>query len=79
MRRATVGVLPVHQASLPQQLPRTVQDLEGEIEAQLDAAVAEKAGTRKLPVLSRRLSTLSAKEPEHAARLQRMWMGEDAH
>jgi flagellar M-ring protein FliF len=82
MRRATgdVRMLPgaAGGAALPAGMPRTVADLEGEIEAQLDAAAAEKAGERrKLPVLTRRVSTLTQKEPEHAARLIRMWMGED--
>ena len=59
-------------------MPRTVRDLEGEIEAQLDAAVAEKsAETVKLPVLTRRLGALAAKEPENAARLLRMWLSQE--
>jgi flagellar M-ring protein FliF len=59
-------------------LPRTVADLEGEIEAQLDAAVAQKAlGHPKMPVLTKRVTTMSAKEPEHAARLLRAWLTED--
>jgi flagellar biosynthesis/type III secretory pathway M-ring protein FliF/YscJ len=62
----------------PTPLPRTVEDLEGEIEAQLDAAVAERAAEhRKLPVLAKRLTALTTREPEHAARLIRMWMTED--
>jgi flagellar M-ring protein FliF len=79
MRRATVIATPVEQPTLPPAAPRTVQDLEGEIEAQLDAAVAAKsAENRKLPVLSRRISQLTSKEPEHAARLIRMWMTENS-
>ena len=59
-------------------MPRTVQDLEGEIEAQLDAAVAEKSSENvKLPVLTRRLGALAAKEPENAARLLRMWLSQE--
>ena len=54
---------------------RTVRDLEGEIDAQLDAAADEQSAERmKLPVLTRRIAQLTAKEPEHAARLMRMWM-----
>jgi flagellar biosynthesis/type III secretory pathway M-ring protein FliF/YscJ len=64
---------------LPSAAPRTIQDLEGEIEAQLDAELAGKSAEhRKLPVLSRRLSAMTTREPEHAARLLRMWMAEDA-
>jgi flagellar M-ring protein FliF len=59
-------------------LPRTVRDLEGEIEAQLDAAVAEKSSENvKLPVLTRRLGALATKEPENAARLLRMWLSQE--
>ena len=31
----------------------------------------------KLPVLTRRLAQLTAKEPEHAARLMRMWISQE--
>jgi flagellar M-ring protein FliF len=65
-------------AALPAAVPRTIQDIEGDIEAQLDAAAAASAGDhRKMPVLTRRLSALAQKEPEHAARLLRMWMSEE--
>jgi flagellar M-ring protein FliF len=76
LRGATASASPLPIVS--EVKPRTVQDLEGEIEAQLDAALAEKSSeSRKLPVLSRRLATLTTKEPEHAARLLRMWMTEE--
>lgn len=82
MRSATATVTsvavpaPVLAAGGPQ--PRTVRDLEGEIEAQLDAAVAEKSAENiKLPVLTRRLGALAAKEPENAARLLRMWLTQE--
>ena len=80
MRRTATATTSATASGLPNQLPRTVQDLEGDIEAQLDALVAGKsAEQRKLPVLKRRLSEMSVKEPEHAARLLRTWMGEDPH
>lgn len=81
MRKATVTVTAetISPAALPGHLPRSIRDLEGEVEAALDAAAAEKTAEQlKLPVLTRRLSALAAKEPEHAARLLRMWMAEDA-
>lgn len=57
---------------------RTVADLESDLEAQLDAVTAAKSAERlKLPVLTRRLSAMTTKEPEHAARLIRMWIAED--
>lgn len=60
----------------PNGQPRTVADLESEIEAQLDAISAQKVEARKLPVLARRVSALSTKEPENVAKLIRSWMSE---
>ena len=78
MRRATVAAVPVETPALPEHQVRTVRDLEGEIAAQLDAAADEKSAERmKLPVLTKRLAQLSSKEPEHAARLIRMWMSQE--
>jgi len=60
------------------QAPRTIADLEGAIEAELEAAeLAASGGRRKIPVLQRRLSGMSQKEPEQAARLIRAWLQED--
>lgn len=59
-------------------LPRTVQDLESAIEAELDAVSAARAGEHaKVPVLSRRLGQLTQQEPERAASLVRSWLLED--
>jgi len=59
------------------QRPRTVADLESEIEAQMDAQALEKASeNRKLPVLTRRVSALTKKEPDRVAKLLRGWMQE---
>jgi flagellar M-ring protein FliF len=55
--------------------PRTVAELEGEIEAQLDAA--ETKGDRKLPVLTKRVADGAMKEPEHVAKVLRSWMKEE--
>ena len=64
---------------LPTVLPRTVQDLQNDIEAQLDAAAqSASAGSQKLPALTRRVGTLAAKEPEAIALLVRSWMTEDS-
>ena len=65
-QHATVG--------MPQQLPRTIEEIEGEIEAQLDAMPHE--GDRRQPVLTRRVATLANKEPESAAKLVRGWLTE---
>jgi flagellar M-ring protein FliF len=57
---------------------KTVADIESEIEAQIDAAAAAKMGeSRRLPVLTRRVTALSTKEPENIARLLRTWMNEE--
>jgi flagellar M-ring protein FliF len=78
MRRALPTAI-VSAPALTAQGPRSVADLESDIEAQLDAAIAEKSAERlKLPVLTRRLSALTTSEPEHAARLIRMWIAEDS-
>ncbi|MBI4477482.1 MAG: flagellar M-ring protein FliF [Acidobacteria bacterium] len=81
MERATAvasrgGVKPA--AVTSEQSIRTVQELEGAIEAELEAEAAAKAGElRRLPVLSKRISGMTKKQPEHAARLLRAWLAED--
>ncbi len=59
---------------MPQQLPKTIEEIEGEIEAQLDATPAE--GDRRQPVLTRRVTQMATKEPESAAKLVRGWLAE---
>ncbi|NOT26430.1 MAG: flagellar M-ring protein FliF [Acidobacteria bacterium] len=54
---------------------RTVEDMESEIEAELQNGNA--AASRRLPVLTRRVATLSEKEPENTARLLRAWLTEE--
>jgi flagellar M-ring protein FliF len=57
--------------------PRTVADLESEIEAQMDAKEFEKATeNRRLPVLTRRVSAITQKDPDQVAKLLRGWMRE---
>jgi flagellar M-ring protein FliF len=61
--------------SLEVQRPRTVADLQSEIEAQIDAQVAEKASSNlKLPVLTKKVSAMTKKEPEQVAKLLRGWI-----
>ncbi len=55
---------------------RTVADMEGEIEAELDAA-AQASETRRLPVLTKRISKVADAEPEHVARLVRSWLADE--
>lgn len=59
---------------MPQQLPRTIEEIEGDIEAQLDAAPND--GDRRQPVLTRRVVNLANQEPESAAKLVRGWLAE---
>lgn len=61
---------------LPGHPPRTIEEVEGEIEAQLDAAVAARVADRKMPVLQRRVLTMAQGEPQNAARLMRSWLSE---
>jgi len=62
------------------QMVRTVADLEGEIEAELDASATPlSAEARRLPVLSKRLAKKAETEPEHMARLVRAWLVEEEH
>jgi flagellar M-ring protein FliF len=62
-------------AAIEVQRPRTVADLQNEIEAQLDAEVAERATANlKLPVLTKRVSAITQKEPEQVAKLLRGWI-----
>jgi flagellar M-ring protein FliF len=57
---------------------RTVADLEGEIEAEIQAGVAAKAGEmRRLPVLAKRIARGLDQQPEHAARLVRNWLSDE--
>lgn len=76
VRRVAVAT-PVEPAALPAELPKTIADLEGEIEAQLEAQALSKVPDRRLPVLSKRLSAITQREPEAAARLVRTWLLED--
>lgn len=59
--------------------PRTVAELESEIEAQLDAAAQDKvAAWRKMPVLARKVSGITKNDPEQVAKLLRTWMTDEA-
>jgi flagellar M-ring protein FliF len=60
--------------------PRTVEDLQSDIEAEIDAGLAAKIGeSRRLPALTRRIAKVADEEPEHLARLVRsMLMEEEA-
>ena len=76
-RRATAAVQVETQALPQQQLPRTIEEIEGEIEAKLDADALSAVSDRRVPVLTKRIQGILAKEPEAAARLVRTWITED--
>jgi flagellar M-ring protein FliF len=73
---ATPELAAAQMAGVPGQLPRTIQEVEGDIEAQLDAAVAARMTDKKMPVLQRRVVTMAQAEPQNAARLLRSWLAE---
>jgi flagellar M-ring protein FliF len=62
--------------ALVEQRPKTVAELESEIEAQMDAAAGKAGDNRRLPVLTRRAAAIAQKEPENTAKLLRSWMAE---
>ena len=53
---------------------RTIEEIENEIEAQLDAEPQD--GDRRQPVLTRRMVSITNQEPESAAKLVRGWLAE---
>jgi flagellar M-ring protein FliF len=69
--------LPQVRQVLPQQLPKTVEQLQGELDAQLEAAEAQAGQPRKMTALTKRLTGMAQKEPESAARLVRTWLAEE--
>jgi flagellar M-ring protein FliF len=72
LMRGATGTLPAQTTgALP--VPRTVEDLEAEMDAQLGAG----GGVHRMPVLTKRISALTQREPENAARLLRTWLTED--
>lgn len=76
-KKAATAAAEVSAQVLPQQqLPKTIEEIEGEIEAQLDAS-AITATDRRVPVLTKRLLAILQKEPEAAARIVRTWIVED--
>ncbi|HWB28896.1 MAG TPA: flagellar basal-body MS-ring/collar protein FliF [Vicinamibacterales bacterium] len=71
---ASAPALPAPTASAAR-LP-TVQEMEGQIEAELDAMAANSEG-RRLPVLTQRVAKLANDEPEQLARIVRGWIAEE--
>jgi flagellar M-ring protein FliF len=63
-------------ASFAQPGGRTVADLEGDIEAELDANEIPKTGALRLPALTKRISKKADEHPEAVAKLVRSWLTE---
>ena len=82
VRRRRVAVAAVASgprvAALPSgDRPRTVAEIESQLEAQIDSDLEGKAeGQRRLPVLTRRVAGMAQKEPENTAKLIRSWMSD---
>lgn len=57
--------------------PRTVAEMEGAIEAELDAALGPIGEGRRLPVLTKRIARRAEEKPEELARLVRTWLAEE--
>lgn len=64
-------------ATGPGMAPRTVKDIEGEIEARLASNASQKQlESMKMPVLTKKVNTIVASEPEATAKLLRSWLNE---
>jgi flagellar M-ring protein FliF len=71
------GEIPAAAMPAPGQAPKTVADLESEIDAELNAMTAQYAENRRLPVLTRRVSSVTVNEPENVAKLLRSWIQDE--
>ena len=56
--------------------PKTVSELENDIDEELNAVTAQYAESRRLPVLTRRVSSVTINEPENVAKLLRQWIAD---
>ena len=71
----TEGALAATEMLPPQQqLPKTIEEIEGEIAQQLDIEAQNNGSDRRVPVMAKRLTGVVAKDPEAAARLVRSWL-----
>lgn len=74
MQRAFTQALPPTMAT-PGGLPKTVADIEGELQASLEDA-AQNRGDGRLPGLAKRLASVADQDPEQVAKLMRTWLTE---
>lgn len=75
MQRAFTQALPPAVTSASGALPKTVADIEHELQESLEAA-AQNRGDGRLPALTKRLASVADQEPEQVARLMRTWLTE---
>jgi flagellar M-ring protein FliF len=73
---AAAAVAPALAMPVPGQGPKTVAELESEIDEELNAVTAQYAESRRLPVLTRRVSSVTINEPENVAKLLRQWIAD---
>ena len=73
-RTATIAAAPSLPAPAAAARLPTVQEMEGTIDAELEAARAGQP--KRLPVLSKRVAKLASDEPEQLARIVRGWIAE---
>ncbi len=73
---AAVAAVPALAMPAPGQGPKTVAELESEIDEELNAVTAQYAESRRLPVLTRRVSSVTINEPESVAKLLRQWIAD---
>lgn len=67
-------------AKAPAAGPRTISDMEGDLDAELlEADSTLTSQQRRLPALTRRVAKMTVQEPENAARLVRSWLTEEEH
>ena len=73
---AAAAAMPALAMPVPGQGPKTVAELESEIDEELNAVTAQYAESRRLPVLTRRVSSVTINEPENVAKLLRQWIAD---
>ena len=73
---AAQAAVPALAMPQPGQGPKTVAELESEIDEELNAVTAQYAESRRLPVLTRRVSSVTINEPESVAKLLRQWIAD---
>ncbi|HYE87609.1 MAG TPA: hypothetical protein VEA16_14705, partial [Vicinamibacterales bacterium] len=80
--RPKLGRLPWRRpaAAMPTtDLPRTVDEIDRDIHAQLAmASTSRLASSRRSTAIAKQLGLMAAEDPAHAARLLRTWLGDES-